>query len=163
TASDACDPAPVVSFAETRTDGACAGSYTLTRTWTATDACGNASTATQTIAVEDTGAPSIADVPADVTVECDAVPAPASPTATDNGDGQPAGSAEVHAQRYDVSAGTCVLVDDVFRVGCDELVDLRLVPAPCPARPPRRPSSPASPGAPQIIEGQKITLRVSAA
>ncbi|WP_158629415.1 HYR-like domain-containing protein, partial [Flavobacterium microcysteis] len=40
TATDACGTA-TVTFAETRTDGACAGSYTLTRKWTATDLCGN--------------------------------------------------------------------------------------------------------------------------
>ena len=51
-------------------EGDCTGNYTITRTFTATDACGNASTAVQTITVEDTTAPEFASVPADYTVEC---------------------------------------------------------------------------------------------
>ncbi|MCK7590876.1 T9SS type A sorting domain-containing protein, partial [Subsaxibacter sp. CAU 1640] len=37
--------------------GECEGSYTVTRTWTATDDCGNSSTASQVIEVEDNTAP----------------------------------------------------------------------------------------------------------
>jgi hypothetical protein len=50
--------------------------YLLIRRWTATDDCGNAKTGTQVITVTDETAPVIAGVPADVTVECTAVPAP---------------------------------------------------------------------------------------
>jgi len=56
----------------------CPQNRVLTRTWTATDACGNSTSSTQVISVRDTRAPSLLGVPADVTVECDAVPAPAS-------------------------------------------------------------------------------------
>ena len=42
----------------------------LTRVWTATDDCGNATAHTQTITVEDTTAPEFASVPADYTAEC---------------------------------------------------------------------------------------------
>ncbi len=87
TATDVCDVAPVISFVETSTqtnDGSCTDySYTITRTWTATDACGNSTSASQTINVVDQTPPTIAGVPADKTVQCDAVPNPASPTATD--------------------------------------------------------------------------------
>ncbi|RMF68754.1 MAG: gliding motility-associated C-terminal domain-containing protein, partial [Alphaproteobacteria bacterium] len=86
TATDNCDTDVEIAFTEVRTDGDCPDSYTLTRTWTATDNCGNQTTQSQTITVQDTEAPVLAGVPADVTVECDAVPAPASPTATDNCD-----------------------------------------------------------------------------
>jgi large repetitive protein len=89
TATDNCDPAPQISFSEVRTDGACADSYTLTRTWTATDACGNSSAQSQVITVQDTQAPTLSGVPDNTTVECDAVPAPAQPTATDNCDPAP--------------------------------------------------------------------------
>ena len=65
-------------------EGDCTGNYTITRTFTATDACGNASTAVQTITVEDTTAPEFASVPADYTVECsDDMPMDAA-SATDN-------------------------------------------------------------------------------
>ncbi|MEL6660884.1 MAG: hypothetical protein AAFR36_30775, partial [Bacteroidota bacterium] len=49
----------IFDFVETRTDGNCPYNYTLTRTWTATDGCGNANTATQVITVEDTTPPEI--------------------------------------------------------------------------------------------------------
>ncbi len=45
------------------------GSFTITRTFTATDAAGNTATAVQTIGQSDTTAP-IAVAPADITVEC---------------------------------------------------------------------------------------------
>lgn len=56
TAVDNCGTA-TVSFNEERTEGSCPNSYTLERTWTATDACGNTTTHTQVITVEDTTAP----------------------------------------------------------------------------------------------------------
>ena len=56
----------------------------LTRTWTFTDACGNASALMQTITVEDTEAPTAPEVPMDLTVQCDEIPAPEVLTATDN-------------------------------------------------------------------------------
>ncbi|MEO0728703.1 MAG: hypothetical protein AAFZ63_29475, partial [Bacteroidota bacterium] len=49
----------IYDFVETRTDGSCPYNYTLTRTWTATDGCGNANTTTQVITVEDTTPPEI--------------------------------------------------------------------------------------------------------
>ena len=88
-ATDNCDPAPTVSFNEARLDGNCRGNYVLKRTWTATDACGNASSQTQTITVQDTTPPVLAGMPGDVTVECSAVPAAANPTAIDNCDPAP--------------------------------------------------------------------------
>ena len=91
--TDDCDPNLTITLNETTTPGSCAGSYILTREWTAEDACGNAVTETQTITVEDQTAPVLSGVPADVTVECDAVPtAPAIGTvitATDNCDANP--------------------------------------------------------------------------
>ena len=77
-----------VTVAERREVGACAGSYRVIRTFTATDACGNAATAQQTVTFADDAAPAIAGVPADATVTCgDALPA-AAPTATDDCDAE---------------------------------------------------------------------------
>lgn len=82
TAEDNCDENPVVTFAETVSEETCP--QTITRTWTATDDCGNESTLSQVLTVVDTTDPVLIGVPADTTVECDAIPAPAVVTATDN-------------------------------------------------------------------------------
>jgi hypothetical protein len=59
TATDNCDPDPVVSYSDQSTPGACAGEEVITRTWTATDNAGNAATAVQTITLEDTTPPDV--------------------------------------------------------------------------------------------------------
>jgi hypothetical protein len=90
TASDNCDPKPQITFTDKTTPGSCAGNYSVTRTWTAKDVGGNVSLpVSQTITVQDVTAPTLAGVPANVTVECNSVPAPASPTATDSCDPSP--------------------------------------------------------------------------
>ncbi|MBC8884404.1 hypothetical protein H9X57_16590 [Flavobacterium piscinae] len=84
TATDNCGSAEV-SYKETRTDGNCPSNYTLVRTWTAMDECGNTTVHTQTITVQDTSAPAfVEELPMDMTVECDAVPMAMTLTATDN-------------------------------------------------------------------------------
>jgi len=85
TGTDNCDTDVDVSFNEVETPTTCG--YTLTRTWTATDNCGNTVSATQTINVGDNTPPVVAGVPASVTVECDNIPAIANnPIITDNCD-----------------------------------------------------------------------------
>jgi hypothetical protein len=60
----------------------------MVRTWTFTDDCGNTTTRTQTITVEDTEAPVAPAAPANVNVQCaDDVPPPVNMTAVDNCDG----------------------------------------------------------------------------
>ncbi|SDS14311.1 Fibronectin type III domain-containing protein [Formosa sp. Hel1_31_208] len=86
TATDNCDAAPAVTFSDVT-----AGN-TITRTWTATDNATNTASSVQIITLEDTTAPSIADV-ADITIECDASTDPTNTgaaTATDNCDAAPA-------------------------------------------------------------------------
>lgn len=86
-ASDNCDAAPQIAFdGDTRIDGACSDSYILKRKWTITDNCGNSTTAVQTISVQDITPPSFSFVPVAVTANCDAVPVPGSPVASDNCD-----------------------------------------------------------------------------
>ena len=64
-----------IEVSSEETAGDCEGSYTLTRTFTATDDAGNSTSATRTITVEDTTAPEFTSVPADYAVECsDAMP-----------------------------------------------------------------------------------------
>ncbi|MEW5675442.1 gliding motility-associated C-terminal domain-containing protein [Flavobacterium enshiense] len=84
TASDNCSAPVTLSFNDVTTPGQCAGSYSVTRTWTATDACGMTSTASQTITVQDVSAPVIDPLPAASTINCPAVPEFAQATASDN-------------------------------------------------------------------------------
>ena len=55
-ATDNCGEVTIV-VVETTIAGACAGDYSITREFTATDDCGNATSATQTITIIDTTAP----------------------------------------------------------------------------------------------------------
>jgi hypothetical protein len=57
TATDNCDTDVQIIFSEIRADGPCPDTYTLTRTWTAVDNCGNATPGTQVLSVQDTTAP----------------------------------------------------------------------------------------------------------
>ncbi|MBK7342074.1 MAG: hypothetical protein IPJ06_02505 [Saprospiraceae bacterium] len=88
TATDNCDPAPMIAESDNIVPGGCTDAYTIERTWTATDACGNASSCVQQITVDDTTDPVITCAP-DVVIECDESTDPAntgSSTATDNCD-----------------------------------------------------------------------------
>jgi len=59
-ASDNCDPDPEIAYmGEVRTDGSCADTYTLTRTWETEDCAGNVHSQSQTIEVQDTQAPDL--------------------------------------------------------------------------------------------------------
>uniref|UniRef100_UPI002617AE7E gliding motility-associated C-terminal domain-containing protein n=1 Tax=uncultured Algibacter sp. TaxID=298659 RepID=UPI002617AE7E len=86
TATDNCDPNPIVTFKDERKDGVCSGTFTITRTWTATDACGNTISANQIISTSDTTAPEFDQtvLPRDIVVECDNIPDAEILTATDN-------------------------------------------------------------------------------
>ena len=67
-ASDNCGPVTISLVTDTAFTEAL-GNYTITRTFTATDDCGNATTQVQTITVQDTTAPELV-IPGDYTVEC---------------------------------------------------------------------------------------------
>ncbi|TXH56943.1 MAG: hypothetical protein E6Q89_04835, partial [Bacteroidia bacterium] len=87
TATDNCSgPSDItIDYTEVRTDGDCPYNYTLTRTWVATDECGNETTHVQIVTVQDTTKPVfVEDLPQDILVDCDAVPEPVILTATDN-------------------------------------------------------------------------------
>jgi hypothetical protein len=86
TALDNCDASVTVAMVETVDAGSCASGYSITRTWTATDDCGNSSTASQVITVQDSTAPVIAIIGGAATVECHTSYVDAGATATDNCD-----------------------------------------------------------------------------
>ncbi|MFC0776393.1 HYR-like domain-containing protein, partial [Terrimonas alba] len=87
TATDNCtaDANITINYTDVITAGNCVGRYTITRTWTATDANGNTATGVQTINVDDTTAPVISCNNFSV-ANPDAIPAANSNsvTATDN-------------------------------------------------------------------------------
>lgn len=69
--SDNCDTAVQVDVSPEIIDGDCPQEYVMIRTYTATDACGNTSTDTQTITVQDTTPPVLYGVPEDTSINCD--------------------------------------------------------------------------------------------
>ena len=81
-ATDNCG-AVQLTLEELEVANGCAGDALL-RVWTATDACGNTATATQTIARVDNAPPVFGALPGDTVADCGAIPAPANVTATDN-------------------------------------------------------------------------------
>ena len=85
---DNCDPTTLSFPSDSIVPGACPNKYVVIRKWTFTDICGNSSSASQTITVNDTIAPVPPPAPADVTVTCAFFVPPAPPlVATDNCDG----------------------------------------------------------------------------
>ncbi|KOH46639.1 hypothetical protein NC99_06160 [Sunxiuqinia dokdonensis] len=82
-----------LAYSDEHLAGSCEGSYTIIRTWTATDECGNTGTNTQTITVQDVTAPEWATLPTALnrSVSCDDPDALTTaqalfPVATDNCD-----------------------------------------------------------------------------
>jgi hypothetical protein len=71
TAVDLCDANASVEMTEAITDGVCTGTYSITRTWVASDCAGNETIHEQTIEVQDTTSPIIVAASMDATVECD--------------------------------------------------------------------------------------------
>src|SRR5438477_9569293 len=74
TATDACGSAFTLTSNDVTTPGACAGSCRVKGRWTVTYDCGNTSTASQTINVQDVTAPVIDPLPATTTIDCPATP-----------------------------------------------------------------------------------------
>ncbi len=90
TATDNCSTFAITST-DVVTSGACPQEKTITRTWKATDACGNTTTCNQIIVVDDSTPPLIS-CPSDVTVQCISSTLPTetgSATSTDNCDVAP--------------------------------------------------------------------------
>lgn len=84
-AIDNCTTEPTLSLNATTVDTECG--LIFTRTWTATDECGNITSDSQIVTVSDFFAPVLSEYPGDLTLDC-GVTAPTAPeiTATDNCD-----------------------------------------------------------------------------
>jgi len=102
TANSPCSSGAEVEPAESRSDGSCEHNYTLTRTWTATDGCGNEAVHEQILYVVDEQAPILAGVPANRTVRPDDLPPEPNPIAIDFCDSNP-----TLALQRDSLAGPC--------------------------------------------------------
>jgi hypothetical protein len=85
TASDNCDEEMMVVFNQTQEGEGC--QFTITRTWTVSDDCGNTTSQFQLIVIHDTTAPSVTFVAENETIECtDEIPAVVDAQFTDNCD-----------------------------------------------------------------------------
>jgi len=141
TATDNCSPDITATGVDTDNGGGgCSGDpLIITRTWTFADACGNSSTATQTITVEDTIDPVAPSAPADASYQCPSEAATdncspditATGVATDNGGGGCAGDPLVITRTWTFTddCGNSSSVDQTITV----LDDTPPVPDPAPA------------------------------
>ncbi len=68
--ADNCDSAPVISFTDVVITGACVNSYSVRRTWKATDDCGNFTEKDQIITVVDNAAPVFSATANNLTLNC---------------------------------------------------------------------------------------------
>jgi hypothetical protein len=82
TATDNCGSVTITHSDSNLLQDECLGYYI--RTFTAVDECGNSATATQTINIVDTTAPTFDNAPANMVASCDNVPAVEEVTASDN-------------------------------------------------------------------------------
>ncbi|MBK8565885.1 MAG: hypothetical protein IPN76_21715 [Saprospiraceae bacterium] len=85
--SDACGSTPVVVAHisdASGPDGICDNDFTITRTYRATDDCGNAANCTQTITIRDQTPPTITCAAQTTPLNCPATPVFTPPTASDN-------------------------------------------------------------------------------
>ncbi len=88
TATDNCSDDITVGPTADITPGNCPNQFTMVRTWTFVDDCGNQCSVSQTIEVNDDTPPVCPTPPADLMLQCaDDVPPPVDLTATDNCDG----------------------------------------------------------------------------
>ncbi|MBT8277742.1 MAG: tandem-95 repeat protein [Bacteroidia bacterium] len=89
--SDNCSVNLDAEYSDQVIAGSCPNNFTITRTWTLVDDCGNSTSYDQIVTVEDSTPPTFNEaLPADVTVNADAIPVAATLTASDN-----CGSADV--------------------------------------------------------------------
>ncbi|HXR81797.1 MAG TPA: PKD domain-containing protein, partial [Saprospiraceae bacterium] len=84
---DSCGMGILLTFTDVTTPGACPGDYSVTRTWIASDSCGNSGSCSVTIVVEDVLPPTLTCVAQTTPINCPAVPAFNPPTVSDACDG----------------------------------------------------------------------------
>jgi len=119
-ATDNCDPNPVITFLETNNKSIWPQlceyyAYTITRTWTASDNCGNVSSKSQVIKIQDTKAPLMSMAPVDyLHANCDESEAHGCPIPIDNCDQTPSLLFEFYYEPY-LGLGGCTNSYSVVR------------------------------------------------
>jgi len=89
TATDVCDTNPIaITFSDVEVPGVCPVTSVITRTWEATDSCGNTTSCEQVITLVDT-TPPVIDCAAPATISPPDAPISFMATAADNCDGDP--------------------------------------------------------------------------
>ncbi|HEY3385444.1 MAG TPA: hypothetical protein VGK46_02975, partial [Saprospiraceae bacterium] len=84
TATDACDTSLMaITFSDVTVGGICTQEYSVTRTWVATDVCGNSATCSRTIVVQDSTLPVIICPVVVSPIACGAIPSFGTATVTD--------------------------------------------------------------------------------
>ena len=78
-----------IQFTENQIAGMCPFTNVINRSWEVTDQCGNKAKATQKISLKDDVPPVVSNVPSDITVNCNEIPAKIDPTIKDNCDLNP--------------------------------------------------------------------------
>jgi hypothetical protein len=185
-ASDNCTRPPAVGHdAPALFPAGCAPGRATTVTFTATDTVPLSASCASDLTVVDTLAPDLSGcalTPWDLVLGGPRPPLPpASATssclssaafrvdcglAPDLCASEPVGrTAAIVAERTDVVDGACLPVSESVPVDCDEVVELRLVAPPCPARPPRSPLSALSvtSAGVKVIRAERLELQVRAA
>ena len=115
-ATDVCHPETVsIEVSVDTIAGNCPQNYTIVRTFTANDGCGNSATASQSITVQDTTAPEFNEFEPYVMIECDELDEYVAPTATDN-----CGEVTVTLEQELLNSGGCLGVLERHYVATDE-------------------------------------------
>lgn len=99
-ADDNCDLNILVAYSET-TSSVDETRWAIVRTWTVVDTCSNAASQHQVIVVEDTVSPTVLEIPADITVQCDSPP-PAAGGGSCEDDCDESPSAPTFSETYSV-------------------------------------------------------------
>ena len=108
-ATDVCSEPSEITYEENIEQGDCAGSYILSRFYTATDLCGNTTTIVQTITFTDTAAPVFEPFPAQIELPCGGLDDIAV-TATDNC----AGDVVISFQDSNTSGTGCGVIQRIY-------------------------------------------------
>ena len=127
TASDDCDPDLPVVFEEIAKATTCDTTLNIERRWTATDACGRVTTATQRIYRVDQTPPVVLGAPADTTIACGQPLPTAAPSFDDD-----CASLSVVFEVDSVATGSCPVIERIYRTwsvtdACGDVTSTRQV------------------------------------